>query len=785
MFDTVEIGLNQKVTSRDINRIGTFARAAMTASVRHTIMPGLAFADFSFVYAGFQLTVSEGFLYKDGGQYRAAAATVINLVGDTPPSDGLKRIVSVVGYTIPAKSDAVEQREFAVVVNPATNTAAAVYQTETRQATTVNRQSAQVARVLGDVAPQPTAPIVAADQCELARVVLTRAGIESVTIVEANRVPNLKGIQIRLNAVDAFVAGQGLRLDTLDKNLAALAAAAPTPTSEATLRQMTANLATLNEVTRAKVGDLAYGTEVGLDQRFTDNSVAGYAATVQDGIRFPWVAAKEAPLTLFTPGDNAARITANLLLPAFDEEARVTVEGMDGSLSISNQVNTVTTAVQRTISRSVVRTGEPFTVCNNGSFWQAGTYNAATEIFTREGETFTAQATGLDYGAPVGYPPGTHIEMRLQKQWTDYWSDTYWDQVTVQVGINGTIRGQTFKVPDFGYLTSIELPFTTKDAAFGVTLLLLETTVGAPALKRVVEKCDLAAADIVADAAGKVRTRFPFRPVYVDPGKLYAWATVTKGSYALATVKNNKFAEGTSFNSTDNGEFFAGDTDVDFAFTANFARFKAPRVELRMNDIDNVNGDVISALKMLYGSVVPSGCKIVHMARRSGGAWLPVAQLTPDRTPPEEVVAGPFATLPLPVSVQHKIVLIGTTTLMPAIDLAQAWVTALKLGTTLNHFTPVLNLGTTCNRAEVLVTVDGPFVPANHTNGCKLVVNGVLVSPTATSVAIDPNKPGKRTITYAFTFADATSLRINVTGTIASMLSTYHVDNRFFRAWRV
>lgn len=783
MYDIVEAQLQQKATTVDFNRIGQLSRAGMTAMVRQMMVPGLAFADFNFVVSGFQLTVSNGMVYKNGAQHTTLAPTPISFVGDTPPSAGLKRIVSIVAVPVAAHSDNIESREFAVVVTPATANAAAVYQTETRQTQTLNRQTLNIVRVLGDSAPQPTPPSIAADQCEIARVVLSQSGIDSVTPVEANRAPSLTALSGLVGDIQDFVDNQGKRIDTLDKNLAALAASIPIPVSEFTIRQLTSNVATLNEVTRVKIGDLSYGTDYALDKRWTDNSYIGYAATVQDGIRFPWVTSKEAPLSLYTPGDNGAKVVANLLLPAFTEEARVNVTGMDGSVSISNQVNTVTTAVQRTISRSSVSSGPPFTVCNNTAFWQSGNYDAANNLFTRAGETFTAVPTGVDFGAPVGYAPGSHIEFRLQQQWTDTWTETYWDQVTTTIGINGTIRAQTFRVPDFGYLTSIDLPFTTKDAAFGVTLLLLKASAGGPNLKQVVEKCDLLATDIVADATGKTRTKFTFRPVFVDPGVIYSWATVTKGNYALATVKGNKFAQGTSFNSTDQGDFFVGDVDVDFAFTANFAKFNAPRVELRLNDVDNTNGDVISAVRFLYGSIIPAGCQIVHMMQRSGGTWTAVATLTGDRTPPDAITAGPFSQLPLPASVQHKVVLVGTTTLMPAIDLTQAWVTALKLGNVMNHFTPVLNLGASCTRAEVQVTVDGPFDPVNHVNGCNLIVGGTTVAPTGKTTVIDPNKPGKRVFTYSFTYTASTSFRINLTGTINSLLSTYHVDNRFFRAW--
>lgn len=783
MHDIVTIAPFQKATSFDVARNGQLAREAMTDQTRQFLKRGLAWADFTFTYAngGYVVNVGIGDLWKDGGQYRSLAIQPIDLVALAPPSDGLKRIVSLVAFANPARDDAPENREFAVVVTPATPTAAAVYQTETRQTATLNRQIASVSKVAGDLAPQPTPPVLSSDLCEIARVVLTKTGIESVTPNLDTRAPNLGDLSGRVDGVQDFVDGQGRRIDTLDKNLAALGARIPVGVSDAVLRQYAQNLAALNQATKVKTGDLAYGTDYGLDLSQTDNSYAGYAAAVEDGIRFPWVSSKETPLTLFTPNDPITSVISNLLLPAFTEEARLTVEGKDGTLSISSQVSSTVTAVKVEIPRTAVRAGPSFTVCTNSAFWATGSYDAATQIFKRNGETF--QVTSIDPGA---IPGGGHDWVHGYQIYVDQWTDTRWDRVVTQIGLNGAVRGQSFRVPDFGYLSSIDLPFTTVDSAFGVTLMLCETKAdGSPNLNRVLERSDLAAGAATASADGSVRTKFVFRPAYVRPGKLYAWVTVTRGNYALATVSGNKFAEGTSFLTTDGGGFFQGDPLVDFAFTANFARFASPRVEIRLNDADNVNGDPISALKYLYGAVVPTGCRIVHMVKRSGSDWVTVAEVNTDKSPQSPVVGSPFATAPLPVSVQQKIVLVGTTTLMPAIDLTQAWVTTLRLGTVRDHFTPVINLGTSCNRAEVEVVVDGPFDPANHTTACRLIVGGAVVTPASTSFVDDPAKPGRRIYTYGFSFTAATSLRIELPGTLTSNLSTYHVERRFFRAWLV
>jgi hypothetical protein len=780
MYDIPVVDTYEKGTSTDFNRQGQFARSAMTAQTRHLLMSTVGWADFTATFANgsFVLNVSDGFLYTNGEQHITEAPTPINLVNDAPPSPGLKRIVSIVAYALPAQPVGQEQRVFAVQVTPASSNVPATYQDETRSTYTINRQIARVARYLGDISPQPTPPTLTPDLCEIAQVVLGSAGIESVTWNTKTQAPNLAGQRSRLDGVVTFVDGQGQRIDTIDKNLAALGSKIPQNLSDAMIRQLLSTVASLTQATKVKTGDLAFGIDYALDTSQSDNSYIGYAANIDDGIRFPWASSKQAPLTLYTPGDPVTKVVSNLVLPTWTENPSLVVDGMDGSLSISNQVNTTLTATQVAISRSSVRYGPAFDVCTNSQFFHSGNLDTTSNIFTENGETF--QFTP-EYNAAGLFD----WHYTAQQIFVDSWTQTYWDYVSTSVGLNGAIRAQTFRVPDYGYLTSIDLPFVTADPSYGVTLLLCETnTDGTPNLNRVYERCDLAAGSITANANGAVRTKFNFRPAYLQPGTLYAWVTVTRGNYSLATVANNKYAQGTSFITTDGGAFFAGDTTVDFAFTANFARFASPRAEIRFNDIDNTNGDVISALKLLYGSIIPQGTQIIHQAKRSGGDWTTVATVDPNNPLTTPLDTGPFGSLPLPASVQHKIVLVGSTTLMPAIDLSQAWVTALKLGNVRDHFTPVINLGTTCNRTEVTVVVDH-FDPVNHTTACKLIVGGAAVTPSATTYTDDPSSPGRRTYIYSFTHASTTSLRIELPGTLASILSQHHVESRFFRSWLV
>jgi len=110
------------------------------------------------------------------------------------------------------------------------------------------------------------------------------------------------------------------------------------------------------------------------------------------------------------------------------------------------------------MSRQRIRYGTEFTVCTNSAFWQSGTYDPISGIFTlKDGETFKAafDLTGGIYSANSGGL--SHVSVRLQEFWSDTVSDPYWDRITTTNQISGAQIVETFPIGQDAWLHSVGL----------------------------------------------------------------------------------------------------------------------------------------------------------------------------------------------------------------------------------------------------------------------------------------------------------------------------------------
>ena len=78
---------------------------------------------------------------------------------------------------------------------------------------------------------------------------------------------------------------------------------------------------------------------------------------------------------------------------------------------------------------------------------------------------------------------------------------------------------------------------------------------------------------------------------FLGKGRRYAIVLISSGAHFVATVANNKFAQGTLFYSTD-GAFVQGDLFTDLAFETEFALFAAPIVTVQLQALELAGGNV-------------------------------------------------------------------------------------------------------------------------------------------------------------------------------------------------
>ena len=643
-----------------------------------------------------------------------------------------------------------------------------------------NRRRVEFVVQQGTPSPTPVKPSIAANDCCVAFIMLSATGIEAVESGEDWRVKTLYEVEGRTRVLEGQMIVAFQRTTTLQTDLANVQSRFNSIPRPEVIRQLQRDAARTRRLLGLPDATRAYFYDPGLVTDKWDTAHIDWLARIREGVRFAFASERDAQLAVLNPSDPAISITDNVLMPAYVEERRVEVDGGGSFKNISQQVHTITTAVERTVSRSSVEYGVTVAVCENQSEWSQVGAARVGETFQVNGETFvntgviTDPAATLDMSNFV-YPewdseqvvahnlaqnnqPG-HQVFAAQSVQTRSWTETYWDYVVEEFGVNGSVYGQTFLVTQPMIMTSIELPFSRVDSAGSVHLLLTEVSeTGAPVLSRV-----LARTEVVAGGLSVGWVKFPFTPTMLPAGRRYAWVTVTTGNHAIRTVNENKYAQGTLFYSTDEA-WFQGSLEEDFCFRINAAKFKATRTVVEMDALTLENG--FTQLNLLYENWTPDGTALIWEVMPSGTeAWQ---------------LIGPNLDNPfngLPALTRVRLTMLGTTELSPAIRM-----TSTARGMTQRHRSDMTAITKDMlfgfNTTSIVIeTVVDAYDPARHTVANKVDIDGVVYAPDTTTEEVDISKSTRATFTSTFTVPITDNARLRVDMTTDNVTSIPFIQN--------
>ena len=772
----------QKVTVEDFNNFGLFPRYSFDHIVGDTLVPSMAYTGFTTVQtAPAVVTVGNGRLYHAGLVFYndSEGGASLDLLGVLPVVT--RRYVGVVVWGQEIETDT-EPRTF--LTDPVTRATVA------RVVSTENRRWANVSTVVGAEGPDPQHPSVASNTLAVAWILLDSTGIVSIQMVDENRAPNLSDLDARMNEMDAWRTQTASRLDTLATDMAALAARLNGTASMKFTLKIASDVARVKEVLNLPDTYSSWGADHFLTIDESDTLHVDYLAKIEEGIRFPDAAQRDAQMGLLNPMDPAVTNQANFVLPVYDPVTRLEVLGADSELSISQyQYQTISWELCAK-TRTRIRWGCPFYVCANGVWWFAPSgrdwqtsiaqgeqnlgvgvggntvntdliYDPIRNILTRGTETFQI----LD----VQDNPN-HTIVRLAQFWVDEIIDSYyWRQVVTIEGLSGSVISQTFLNSQGGWLTSVEIFFSRVAATGDVHALICETNgAGAPNFERTIAR-STKPADLLRIAPNG--TKFDFLPTYMAKGQRYAIVLQTAGNHFINLVHNNKFAQGTLFSSSD-GAWSVGDLAKDMAFRLNFAKFRNNRVTVQLLSLE-LNGGM-AAIDLNFDSTRPPGTTINFEVQVSGN-WVPLGYY--DSNP---LVA-------LPPLLPFRVLLIGTTDEMPGIGVA-----ANSRMLTSRPRSDFRHISTARTTPGPVTTVYCDFRleswrgPPYHTFTPRLLVGAGYVNvqtPSLIEDEVDSNDPTTlmRKCTWnlaALGGVALTSYKIRSEGTTDNVLATYLVGER-------
>lgn len=751
-------------TPDDFSNIGVFSRADDQTIVGGAVAYPNHWAQFTITQtSAIQLAINPGALFQGGEFYTSTSVMAVNLQANLP-------LVSN------------DQVWVALLVRGAeqTDTDNRMFETDVSSGATVQIQTpvadelyCSIVVQSGLPSPGPIKPSIAATDCCLAFVLLTATGVSQIVSGEGWRLKTLFEVEGRVTVLETEMADIEQRTATLETDIANIAGQLKTIPRPELMRQIQTNLGKLNTAVKLPAEARAYWEDPGLFTTDWDTTNALYLARIWTGVRFPYAEIVNSQMALATPGDPLLNVTSNLALPAWTETTRISIEGNDGYKDIADQVNTVTTAVQNTVSRTSVSYGPTINVCQNQTGFAAVAGTEVGQTFTANGQTYESDglSTSTAYLEPwvpdiaawnADPASASHQIYAVQELQVDSYTDTYWTYVTTSYGVNGSIYAQTFLNSQATIATSVDLDFTRVGSTGDVHLFLCETfATGEPNFNAVLAQTTVAAA-LLAMGWNK----FSFTPTLLTPGVLYAWYTVTTGNHAIATVANNKYAQGSLFWSTD-GVWAQGDPTDDFAFHLNAAQFATTRTVVSFQPIAVDAG--MTEIRLLYGGWAPGGTQLV---------WeiLPYGSTTWQMLLPAGV-NNPL--VQIPPMVQLRCTFIGTTDLMPAIVLdsnARTWggrMTGVMAAPSLQQ-----PFGYSSSSITVVTTVDN-FDPNVNTFTNKLLqADGTVLTPAVTSTSIDPTDSARCTFTSTFTPATAqASAAVMPTATTTSLIKVPFVQD--------
>ncbi len=729
----------------DFSNIGAFTRADIQSVVGGAVSYPHHWARFTISQpSAVLLRVNPGALFVDDKLYTSTEQIDVNLQIYLPFVQGDTKWVALLvrGETVTNN----ENRMFEIDADSGATVMQAAPKTSEMRVTVVVQN--------GVASPTPIKPEVLANDCCLAYVLLSSTGVVSVEAANGWRVKTLHEVEGRVTILEADFANISQRTRSLETDLANIADRMRTIPRPELMRQIQTDISTLLRVMKLPTTARAYWYNQGLFDTDWDTTHASWLARIRTGIRFAWASIINNQMSLLNPGSPDIKITNNVLLPNWTEAPRITVEGNDGSKDISQQVHTIVTAIEHTVSRTSISYGPSVSVCENqialayhNNLEVGGTFTANGQTYQSDGLTTTTEPYTTPEGYTVENPSqwnadpaqADHKIYAVRQMQIDSWTETYWTYVTNTYGVNGSIYGQTFLNSQPMIATSVELYFTRAGSDGEVHLFICETTpTGEPNFVAV-----LAKSSVPANQLSNGWVKFTIQPTLFEAGKRYAWYTVTNGNHGLATVSENKYAQGSLFWCTD-GVWTQGDNLNDFAFRVNAAKFDATRTVVEFQPLTLENG--MTEIRLLYAGWAPAGTQLVWQIKPVGASEWSIL-LPSDNNP----LNG------LPALTQLRAVFVGTTDLAPCIVMdanARAWASRMRGDMTAPSKVQDFGLSTT---AITLVTTVDNFNPSLHTFQNKIMIGSTILTPTATTFADDPGKPGRRTYTSLFSLGAATT----------------------------
>jgi hypothetical protein len=745
MEKTVIFRENQEFRADDPNNLQAYGSDSLDHVVYDAISPGTHYAGLTATKSGTTaVSVAIGRLFAGGMVYSLDDAKIIDLFNYLPTTT--QKIVAVVVWGTTHETD-VQSRDFLTDVT--TNA------TEPKSVTMTSARVCQIDIVGGAESASPQPPSIPSTTLLVALVTLSTAGVVSIEMQTANELPQLRDVETRTGKLELWKTQTDPRVSTITSDLAKLGLSIKDLADVRLVREVAADVARLKDISKLPDDFSDYANDHFLDTAESNTSAVGYAARVNEGIRFPHAASAVSALALLNPIDASVAVANGFALPAWSSKTRMdNTDGYAGADYLSSFEYQTTQSVELEISRTRIRLGAIYTVCTNAGYLNGRdiTLNTASNTFVKNGETFTYLG-----GVNAGNINTDHTWIRIQECWVDTYKEPYWQINTVTKTVTGAQISQVFLNSQDGWLAELGIYFHDIGASGSVQIMLCKADNGQPDLASVLASVTVAQADL---KVYPTRTAVSIPPTYLQGGSRYAVVVQSGGQHSVASVSGSTIPQGTYFH-YQSGAFQAVDSTRSLMFDLKFAYFGVSYLAVQLASLSLAGG--ICSIDILTKMICPASCQM-NFEVQVNGTWSPLTKESASLSLLDSA----------PNLVPLRAVFVGTPDIMPGFGLTGSQVTVAKPAAAFVHYSVTRTLAAATTTVRVLVLVES-FNAALHTVGCTLVVNGTEVPPSVTSQSTTDSGILKQ---FSFTVTSTTSYVIKLTGTTSDTTTLFHVAER-------
>lgn len=744
---------NQELQSEDLNDSQDFAQAALDHVILDTIEDGRAYSGFTIAKTGAaEVTLDPGRLYASGAVYAREDSVIIDLFNSIPLVT--KKRVAIVAYGQTIEDD-VQPRDF--LINADTGA------TEPQSVPMVQSRRCEVNAVAGQEAADPTYPTVDVNLTVLAYVLLDTTGVVEVEQWEQTQVNNLGDVADRTSSIEAWRSDISGQVDTLKTDLAGISMKLGSFALSVQLAELAKRIAELEKNQSQPASFLYHGINKFVDEADANKLASGYAATVDQGLRFPYAATSSTTLTLLNPNDPFVITSGGVTNPAFVMALRYDCRGYSRQHRCGQHTWQAHQVDLLSFTRHRIRVG-PEWIGEGRAKWVVNELDDALKtVFYRNDGTWNDKTLRQYIAATKSiYDQKAWIKVAYSRGgWEDMCEDYYWDHIRSSSTVTAYHVAQTFLASQDMLVMKVGLYFSQAAASGDVDVMICETKQnGEPMLDRVVSKSTLTRAYIKlgtgsggAGLPSVVESTVGMSAANLQAGKRYALVLAVKGDHWLA-CSDSDFGvfQGPSW-AHQSGAWSA--LQGQFKARIYVASWADARMVVNLTPLQLAGG--IRSLEFHGEVVMPGQTRVVYEVQ-VGGVWKPVD--------------NDLDLSSLPAVLPCRAVFMGSRDLMPSIRLDRVNVHCRRQATALKYVSKTRALGSNAAKIVIDLIVDG-FDDAVHDLTVTVMTNAGGTTETADTVADTTLLDGTILRRSTFNITADNDYFYVIDGTLASMNAQY------------